>query len=204
MVAYRRLLIPGSSTNAGAPLRPIPLQPVLVASDSFNRADTAANAVIGTTEVGALAWQRLAGPMHIEGQRLVNTSTTSIHVIDIGVSDLEVSLLLGATNSATRRGGICFRVVDTANYLRLWYDGTAIRVTQVVAGVGTVLVSTGTTGAIGGSTIRVRAVGDDITAWVAALPPVQATTTAHLTATKVGVGGDAGVWIDDFAAYRLE
>lgn len=113
--------------------------PVLVVSDSFNRANGALGSTDGAggVETGGsgLAWQDSVGTWAISSNAAAASALSggvAIATVDAGTPNLLFSLRLLAR--AGGEIGMVLRYVDSSNYIRCYHDGTNVKLDKIVAG----------------------------------------------------------------------
>ena len=192
---------------------PPPLFPThtMVTSDSFNRADTAANA-IGTSDAAyggtGAAWAG-SGEVRIVGNTLgrQTASAQRTAVVAAGTVDQRVSVRLLKVPAASL-AGVILRYSDASNYYSVSVDSTgAVQINRRVGGV-----SAGTAGPtdagtfVAGDTLEGRIKGDELQAYVNGVMVLRVTSTALTTGSSCGLlfpSSDAAVAFDDFRAWAL-
>lgn len=119
----------------------------------------------------------------------INTEYPVLTTVDAGSGDMEVEW--EAENLGWHTAYLVFRCVDENNTLLISGSVASkpvLRVERVVAGVRTIIGSWTAPG-WRNERIKVRAVGTQITVYVAGVPLGTITESAHQTATRAGVGG---------------
>jgi hypothetical protein len=149
-------------------------------------------------EIGGVDWSVVTGTWsRVGGAALTSTAATSnpIAVVDVGWGDVDISL-----DIALNGGGDCiyFRVVDSANWLRLRrtreISGTLFqsyaRLDKCVAGTVTQIGAASVQSRADFSHMRVVASGATITVYLANQTTNSGiwTDTTNATATKHGIG----------------
>lgn len=160
----------------------------VIASDDFDRANDASS--LGSTSVGGLAWSATVGTWGISSNRAYNPSNTTnaFAVVDCGVSDFDVSLVIATYDPAsTNEQGLWFRAVDSNNWFRLVRSGSNLLIQRRVAGTVVTLSSTAQTFA-NGDTFRVVCNGPVIQAYLNGSLKATITDFNHIGSAKVGPG----------------
>jgi hypothetical protein len=177
-----------------------------IASDTFTRADNPT--VLGSTEVGGLAWVQPAGNYGIIGNQLYQSSalTNKIAVVNAGVADCTITVTIPVWDStlASKGAGIAFRSTAgaTLDYLEFIPDnGTGFQLAKAVAGAYTNL-ATGAFTPVNGDVMKVILLGTSIRVLQNGVQVVAVTDATGLTNTYhgvcMGIGSSLGRW-DNFS-----
>lgn len=175
-----------------------------LASDTFNRADTASG--LGTTSDGLFTWaSALPGSLKISGNRVVlGTSSTAdpCTTIDPGQADVTVQATMVTTGGDTSLVG---RYTDDSNYWLAHMDSTGpVRLFKKVAGSYTQVSPTSGSGPNPGDLVQLVFSGSTVTMKVNGTTIFTTTDTFNSTATKAGfrIGSNSGAasW-DNFSVF---
>ena len=180
--------------------------PVVLSSDSFNRANTT-SAVLGTTDAAyggsALAWTSEAQNQIISNQVAPASLSANRHAtIDLSVTDARIKL----TFTGSVGGRMVGRWTDSSNYyyLSLLTDGT-IQVFKRVAAVNTLLSGlTAIAANSAGAAIEFSIQGTAISVWVNGALILSGTDASITTGTRWGFASafSGTTWsADNFYAY---
>lgn len=175
-------------------------------SDDFNRADNATT--LGSTSVGAVAWQALQGTWGIGTNRahVVTGDSTSpnaqVAVVPAGSPDGTVQATIAAVDGSGVSPFLIFRASDRLNYLYWVVNTGAIR--QMVAGSGS-LIGTAA-GVTAGDVVKVVLSGTSVECFKNGTSVGAFTVSTHSTNTKHGIGSDStvtGNYFDNFSWVPL-
>lgn len=164
----------------------------VLASDSFNRADT--NSGLGTTDSfnggTATVWQRHAGDqVGIASNEAFpyNGSNPLYNFLDCGQSDVSISVDIPNYQDAF---ACMFRLDPVANTGLLFHQSGG-QLQSFNGGAYTTIASTGT-GVPTGSTVKVTLQGSTITVYINGTQVLTATSALNQTSTKHGLGNWTG------------
>lgn len=203
VIAYN---IDGASPAVTTTASTIGSPPVMLTSDSFNRADTAAG-VLGTTDIAyggtAMAWTSDAQLQILSNQVGATALSSNRHArVDTGSNDHRVEIKLAVVGNGQ---GPMVRRVDASNYYSIVVDSTTGgtgSVTRRAAGVSTTIGNAGAFAA--GDTVGLSAVGSTITAYKNGVQVYQVTDTGVPAGTFAGFQSAFNMpsfRIDDFKAW---
>jgi hypothetical protein len=170
----------------------------LLASDAFNRADSAVS--LGTADVGG-AWVATKGTWGISSNRAYNVGAAldALATLDVGTRNQDVS-----ATTVTRDAGcaVCARVTDANNYYVL-VNGADMALYKKVASTFTQIGST-VAGSADGDVIRLVVNGATQTAYRNGVVVITGTDGAITTGNKAGIRADsATARLDSFRVVAL-
>lgn len=111
----------------------------IIVQDSFNRADSTTG--LGVADTGQ-SWQVLSGNWGISAnQALCLSGSTSLTVINSGISDVQVTVKSTVNEVTNILGSLAFRVTDNNNYWLLRYFNEAMQLYKFVGGSATLVAS---------------------------------------------------------------
>jgi len=162
--------------------------PVMITSDSFNRADTAAGS-LGTSDAAyggtAKAWTT-SGQVQILSNQVGATTltTTRFSYLDAGAANHRVRAKITAVE-----GGVIARVTDTNNYYSVRYDAATdkVLIEKRVASVTTTLWTSGTGVFTVGGTLGISVQGTAVIALVNGTEINRVTDTSLTTGNLCGM-----------------
>jgi len=167
----------------------IPADPgIVLTSDTFNRADTAAGS-LGTTDAAfggsALAWTSDSQVQILSNQLGATTLTSNRHAtVDVAATDMHVSLKLATFGDGC---GVVARWADSSNYYYITVTATGTwGAYSRVAGVGTPIL-TGTGTIANGDTIGLSVQGSTVSIYRNGSLNGSITNTALTTGTRGGI-----------------
>jgi hypothetical protein len=182
--------------------------PVLLSSDTFNRADGALGSTDGAGSVDPVAWSTLVGTgWQILGNRVYKSGAGfGVAAVELGASDVAVEIQIPAIHTSGNVG-VTFRVQDASNYWVFFMSGNTNQATLGRVTDGTFAAQESVTVTkTAGDIYKVACVGNNIRRYI---NDVEVGTTkpwvssSFATATKHGMWFNADVtWrLDNFAAY---
>ncbi len=171
----------------------VPFSGVL-STDSFNRANssTTLGSTDGTGHLDPIAWTYPYGEVwgidtNQAKKQTAGSSGAGEHfaVIDLGVSDMDVSIVT-AVRVVANGAGLCFRFVDSSHY---WlYRNSNLGSTQLILrNGGGEAVQASDSGGTEGDTLRVVATGSSLTCYRNGVLKQTLTDGALSTATMAGL-----------------
>lgn len=157
-----------------------------IVSDGFNRPDST-NA-LGNTDTGN-AWEIVSGDWGISGNAAytsVASASTSLAVVESGVSDGELSVTIsaGITNARNR---LIFRYTNVDNFLYVVTTTTGYALSKRQAGSISTIGNYDIT-LVNGDVLKVVMRGSSIKLYINGLLGIDATNTFNTTATMHGLG----------------
>ncbi|HXH34315.1 MAG TPA: hypothetical protein VNJ54_07880 [Plantibacter sp.] len=181
------------------------LPDILLAADSFTRADGAA----GSTPTGAYPWQNFQGGRSLEivsnKARFVPGTAASYSVVDVGASDVIVEAVM-STVGAGHNGGLGLRYTDTSNQISIAQrvSGTDFHY-RIVNRVGGVIDSRATTAfSADGDVVRVELSGLHIVMHVNGVLAYEGDLASSSAATKHGLyNGNSTSVAETFDDFKL-
>jgi hypothetical protein len=181
-------VISNSAASAGVPTVVVSGTVTTIVSDSFNRADS--TTALGTADTGQI-WSALSGVWGISSnQAYWITGNPSLHVVESGQSDVQISLDSIVTGSSIC-GAIGFRATDASNYWFFRNNAGTNNLYKVVGGTATLVSSLAYALSAGTYTFKVVANGSTIECYINGILQFTATDTHNQTATKHGVRNHA-------------
>ncbi|MGX2958056.1 hypothetical protein JNUCC23_02035 [Peribacillus sp. JNUCC 23] len=176
--------------------------PIIIAKDSFNRADSTS---LGNAETGQ-PWIVQASEVYEIKNNAVNLKTGGINYSQILVNTPKSDgvLFLDVKFYSNEKGGIVFRNRDNSNFLHYVITPTGLELTKYVANTATLLGNYGFTPAHG-TVYKLVVVlnGDIITAYIDGVQKIQVAETYNKTETKHGIRNPLGFAIS-FDNFKME
>ena len=174
--------------------------------DTFTAADGTALSA-HTPDVGT--WTFASGGMDIHNNRLIPIGGNRLADTEVGAADMYASAIVSmGADGGGREGGLIFRMVNGTNYWKATLlrnlDGTfaEVRVSRLVAGVLTTVVTTELTGLLEASSdhlLVVSAIGGEARVYFdSALLLMVDVSGFHATGTKAGVRVDTNPGVIEF------
>ena len=172
----------------------------LIVLDKFDRADSTSS--LGKADTGQ-SWQAISGTWGISSNRAYVTAdgTDMFAILDAGISDGEVSVLISGTVDYDAR--LSFRIADVNNWFIVDYGAGCFRLVRKLNGAYTELASYT---AIRPSQFEVKAVldGQLIKIFIDGVQRMSVTDSNHQTVTKHGIGGEkSSARLDDFTVRSV-
>lgn len=179
------------------------------AADNFNRSNRTLDG--DTASDGIHVWSDKGGGWNIlSNQADTGAGTTNHMVINPGCSDADIGVTIAAIVGTTTGEGVVFRWGATTDYWFAWLSTTTLGLSKRVAGTPALVTSAAISGGAGDS-IRVHAVGDQISVYHTpsggaeslVLGPV--TDSFNQTETEHGCwnAGGSSVKLDNFVLTDL-
>lgn len=179
------------------------------AADNFNRSNRTLDT--DTLSDGVHTWSDQGGGWNILSNVADTGAGTLNHmVINPGCSDVDVGVTVATIVGTNSGQGVCFRWTDTSNYWQAWLSTDRLTLTKREAGTNAQVATASLTGGNGDS-IRVHAVGDQISVYRTpnggseSLVISAQTSSFNQTATRHGVFNSGGTTakLDDFYVTDL-
>lgn len=186
-MAGLKLVIPTQFTDDSLPV--LPPTPVVLASDSFNRANTAAG-TLGVTDgamggAAGLAWTGAVQLQIISNQVGATTlTTTRFPRINAGQADLRAEVqILGALG-----GGVIVRATDDQNYYSAVVSSNgALQLEKRVAGATSTIAGTAAGAVKLGDKVALKAAGNTLKAFINGAETLSGDDVSHPSATSCGI-----------------
>jgi hypothetical protein len=171
--------------------------PATLASDNFNRADSAS---LGTAPTGQ-TWLNLINSAHIISNQAGSPDADAyLDVLDCGAADVAVQITITAFPSpGASYIGILVRASDGSNYFRAIINNGTLYLDKRVAGALTNL-ATGMASGTPGDILKVQVLGPAITVYYNGSVVATASDSFNQSVTQHGIFiyGTTGLRLDDF------